>query len=131
MTRFCALGAAVVACAFGTAAAADVGPTGSDPFAISLGVTFSESAPVPMSVGIAPPGDDLGDLQIDTLSATVATGGTTAVSNATAAIVDGDRASTSNGGASSNAHMGFQSDVRIDDGGFTSNVGTGDGNNFN
>lgn len=96
------------------AAPLEVLPEPTAPFAISLGVTFSGTD------ALAP----------DTLSASVATGGTSAVSNATAAVIDGARASSSNGGATqSDTTMplptGLNSQVQINDNGFESTVGTG------
>ncbi|ROU03904.1 hypothetical protein [Histidinibacterium lentulum] len=127
MTRFFALGSALCVCLLGTAAAAQ--SFDQEPFAISLGVTFS----APMDHGMAMTSDyddplgGLGPLLggVDTLSATVATGGMTAVSNATAAVIDGETASSSNGGASSNPFAPLSSEVSIGGNGFTSSVGNG------
>ncbi|ROU03903.1 hypothetical protein [Histidinibacterium lentulum] len=101
--------AAVVAGLTSGAAFADPYYEPSAPFAISLGVTFGGE----------------GVLALDTLSASVATGGGVAMSNATAGIIGGDSASSSNGGASSNSDAGLQSRVMIAGEGFTSTVGTG------
>ncbi|QQA43904.1 hypothetical protein [Pelagovum pacificum] len=110
MSKFIAITAAV-ATFVGTAAFAEpvMQPTEA-PFAISLGVTFS--------------GDSESALPLDTISASVATGGTTAVTNATAAIDGSLSATSANGGASSGQYNSLNSSVRFTDKGFESNVGT-------
>ncbi|QQA43903.1 hypothetical protein [Pelagovum pacificum] len=84
-------------------------PTVEAPFAISLGVTFS--------------GDSESALPLDTISASVATGGTTAVTNATAAIDGSLSATSANGGASSGYHSSLNSKVMFGAQGFESSVG--------
>ncbi|ROU03902.1 hypothetical protein [Histidinibacterium lentulum] len=109
------LAIAAVSALLPAAAAAIPNPEpASPPFALSLGVTFSGEAM----------------LSLETLSASVATGGGTALSNATAARIDGAGASSSNGGASMGSGLNFhstglRSTVAIDGDGFRSSVGPG------
>ncbi|QQA43902.1 hypothetical protein [Pelagovum pacificum] len=84
-------------------------PTAEAPFAISLGVTFSA--------------DGKSALPLDTISASVATGGTTAVTNATAAIDGSLSATSANGGATSSMYNSLNSSVSFGDQGFESSVG--------
>ncbi|QQA43905.1 hypothetical protein [Pelagovum pacificum] len=111
MTKFTAFVAAATVVA-GSAAYAEIEPVEMDaPFAISLGVTFS--------------GESESALPLDTISASVATGGRTAVTNATAAIDGSLSATSANGGASSSDFNTLNSSVSFSDSGFESNVGNG------
>ena len=96
----------------------NVTPTAA-PFSISLGVTFAKTDNYYMDPHYY---DSMSDSQIETISTSVATGGQTAVSNATASMNMGQGMTSSNGGATSGAAL--NSVVHTMNGGFESIVGT-------
>jgi hypothetical protein len=109
----------------GTTAFAEMVVDSAAPFSISLGVAFNsqsiEMETIQSDLNTMPA---LQGMNVETLSASVATGGHTTVSNATAAIVNGHGATSSNGGATSSDALDLTSKVQTIENGFESSVGT-------